>query len=116
MTQSKSAHALRLYLKQNGIKHKQFAERLGINAPSMSRIMQGHTTPSLRQATDIHRLTKGAVEIEGWFDPTKTPEYKAGYRDGYRDGVNGVAPQVEARAAIAAALGDVTQEGGNLDG
>lgn len=95
MTQSKSAHALRLYLKQNGIKHKQFAERLGINAPSMSRIMQGHTTPDLRQATDIHRLTKGAVDALGWFDPTKTPEYKAGYWEGYRHGAQGIAPQVE---------------------
>jgi transcriptional regulator with XRE-family HTH domain len=62
---------LREYLAQEGITTSEFARRIGLSQPSVSRLMNGHRAPSLDTILAIERVTKGKVKASD-FAPGKS--------------------------------------------
>jgi len=60
---------LKAYLQKNREKQKDFAARIGASEAAVSRFCKGVAKPSLQQAHDIERATKGKVKTEVWLDP-----------------------------------------------
>jgi len=57
---------LRQYLKENGIVHKYFADKLGVKPPHLSMWISGRVKPSLKTIVMIEKETKGKVTILDW--------------------------------------------------
>ena len=47
------------------------ARKLGIDAGRLSRIINGIETPTLFQAHEIYKLTKGKVTYQDWLEQAK---------------------------------------------
>ncbi|CCB87751.1 helix-turn-helix domain-containing protein [Simkania negevensis] len=58
---------LKEYLESNGIKHKYFAEKVGISPQSLSDLVNKKTAPRQKTAQKIVELTKGEVTFEDLF-------------------------------------------------
>lgn len=54
------------YLREEGIRGRDFAKKLGLKEPYLSRIRRGHRRPNLDVAIMIARVTKGRVPVESW--------------------------------------------------
>jgi DNA-binding transcriptional regulator YdaS (Cro superfamily) len=55
---------LREYLDTYGLKHVNFANKLGISRAVLSNIITGTTIPSLKLALEIEEATNGEVSCE----------------------------------------------------
>lgn len=58
--------ALALYLLQNGLTQKKFAETLNVDQATISKLVRGRLMPSLELAVAIQRETGGAVPAASW--------------------------------------------------
>ena len=54
------------YLIQNDVSQTQFADKLGISQPTLSRYLIGSTYPTVVSAIQIERLTNGKVKCHDW--------------------------------------------------
>ncbi len=57
---------LRTFLKENGLRQAEFAERVGTTQGMISRLVSGVVVPSLDLAVRIERITDGAVPAASW--------------------------------------------------
>lgn len=57
---------LQRYIETAGMSQAELARLLGISRGYMSEITSGKKTPSLRVASDLERLTAGAVAAASW--------------------------------------------------
>lgn len=60
---------LREYIESSGLKHCFFAQEIGVQPNTLSRILNGYT-PTLKIAIDIEKYTKGKISVYDW-DLTK---------------------------------------------
>lgn len=54
------------YLRGRGIKGREFAARIGVSEPHLSRLRRGGSAPSLEIAFKIERETDGEVPASSW--------------------------------------------------
>lgn len=59
---------LQRYLDAKGIKHKWFADRIGISTATLHHILKGHHLPTLVVAVDIENLTHNAITVHDWYN------------------------------------------------
>lgn len=57
-------HKLKSYLKERRIPYRDFAEKIGLSAASVSDIINGHQTPSLLVAWNIEQATNRKVKMQ----------------------------------------------------
>ncbi|MBT0778036.1 helix-turn-helix transcriptional regulator [Paracoccus sp. pheM1] len=55
----------------------QFASRIGVRQGTVSKLMRGLVTPSLKLAQRIERVTNGAVPVSSWVDPDPADTWDA---------------------------------------
>ena len=60
---------LREYLEKNGITQGDFAQKIGLAQPSVSKLTLGRSLPSLEVAYRVFVATGGAVTFPDWFSP-----------------------------------------------
>lgn len=56
---------LREYIESTGLKHCFFAQEIGVQPNTLSRILKGYV-PSLKIAIDIEKYTKGRISVYDW--------------------------------------------------
>lgn len=56
---------LREYIQSSGVKHCFFAQEIGIQPNTLSRILNGYV-PTLKMAIDIEKYTKGKISVYDW--------------------------------------------------
>jgi transcriptional regulator with XRE-family HTH domain len=61
-----AAHKLAAFLKSEGIPQSAFAERISVRSSTISRLLNGERTPSLRLAKRIFEQTEGNVTPNDW--------------------------------------------------
>lgn len=61
-----AAQKLSDWLKSQGIRRRDFAARIDVGAPMVSRLLNGARTPSMDLARRIHVETKGFVAPNDW--------------------------------------------------
>ncbi len=71
---NKSAYALKNWLRDNRITQAAFAEIIGLQGPSVSKMVNGKSMPTIQQARRIAVATGGSVSIEGWVIETAVGE------------------------------------------
>ena len=54
------------YLIQRDVSQTQFAEKIGVSQPTLSRYLVGETIPSVVTAIKIEQVTGGAVKPRDW--------------------------------------------------
>jgi transcriptional regulator with XRE-family HTH domain len=64
-----AAHKLATWLKDERVLKGVFAERIGVRAPTVSRLLNGERTPSLELAKRIFEQTDGLVSANDWVTP-----------------------------------------------
>lgn len=57
---------LRAYLSEHGIRQEDFAAQLGTSQSTVSKVVAGRLTPTLRLAVKIEQLTCGLVPVKSW--------------------------------------------------
>ncbi|AZV00378.1 Cro-like protein [Paracoccus phage vB_PthS_Pthi1] len=57
------------HLKASNETQAQFASRIGVRQGTVSKLMRGLVTPSLKLAQKIERVTNGAVPVSSWVEP-----------------------------------------------
>ena len=57
---------LAIFLGQNGLTQEQFAERIGVDQSTISRLLKNKMRPSLTLAVNIERETGGAIPASAW--------------------------------------------------
>ncbi len=62
---NKDKITLQEYMKLNGLKKCFFAQQIGIQPNSLSRILSGYA-PTLKMAIDIEKYTKGKISVYDW--------------------------------------------------
>lgn len=62
---------LREFIESSGMKNCFFAKEIGVQPNTLSRILGGEYTPSLKIAIEIEKYTKGKISVYDW-DLTKT--------------------------------------------
>lgn len=58
---------LKKYLDEHGLKHKHFAEKVGISPQSLSELVNKKKAPRQKTAQKIVKLTNGEVTFEDLF-------------------------------------------------
>lgn len=58
------------WLRQEGMVHRAFAERLGISKAMLSLMLSGKRRPGRELAVNIEAVTKGKVKVKEWAEPT----------------------------------------------
>lgn len=61
---------LKSYLQSRGIKQGEFAEAVGVQQATVSRLASGKLVPSLELAVAIERATNRAVLASSWVSAT----------------------------------------------
>lgn len=56
------------YLDSQGIKHRFFAEKVGISTSTLHGIIKRKNLPSLKLAYEIEKETHGLVTLYDWID------------------------------------------------
>jgi len=59
---------LRTYLKQNGIRQRDFAKMLSVTEPTLSRIIKHPDRITFQLAKQIHFATEGKVTFTDWVE------------------------------------------------
>ena len=54
------------FIKDMGLKKKQFATRIGVSDTHLSRWIKGHVIPRRHARTMIEIITEGKVPADGW--------------------------------------------------
>lgn len=67
--ETQSSKYLSDWLRERKIPKGEFARKMGISKPSMSRIIQGRQLPTIDLATKIELETRGFVSVKGWVTP-----------------------------------------------
>lgn len=57
---------LNRYLKSNNLSQSAFADRVGVNQATISKLVRGTIMPSIGLALAIQRETAGAVPVDVW--------------------------------------------------
>ena len=57
---------LNRYLKANNLSQSVFADRVGVNQATISKLVRGTISPSISLALAIQRETGGAVPVDVW--------------------------------------------------
>jgi DNA-binding transcriptional regulator YiaG len=54
------------FIKDMGLKKKQFATRIGVSDSHLSRWLRGHVVPHRQTRVMIEIITQGEVPADGW--------------------------------------------------
>ena len=66
MENAKSPPALAQFIRENGLKRKQFAKKIGTSECQLSRWINGAVIPRRQVRAMIEIITEGAVLADGW--------------------------------------------------
>lgn len=69
---------LKKYLQHHSITQRGFAKKIGTTPNNLGSLIHGRTTPSLRLAYEIEKMTGGMVTLYDWL-PDDLQEYKKDY-------------------------------------
>lgn len=59
---------LQKYLNDRGIKHRYFAELIGVSNATLHNILKSKHLPNIPTAIEIEKKTRGFVTIYDWFE------------------------------------------------
>lgn len=62
---------LEKYLKHHSISQRGFAKKIGTTPNNLSLLIRGKSTPSIRLAYEIEKMTGGLVTLYDWIDTEK---------------------------------------------
>lgn len=64
-------NALAVYLEEEGLVQKVFAQKVGVSQTTLTLILRGERMPSLEVAFQIEKVTKGKVKASDWLKQAK---------------------------------------------